>query len=100
MKEKILEIQSYFIGKLVNGQFDIMSIKPKNKDVTIRIDNEYLFTYEVDVKRNLSVKQQTGYGDPNFMILPELTHAEKLAFSAEFAEIPELQETDITDDLK
>lgn len=85
MKEKILEIQSYFIGKLTDGQFDIIRVARKATDFTVRVDNEYVFTYSVGFENANSTQQQLDY-DRNFMPLPEMTYTEKVQFISHFEE--------------
>ncbi len=86
MKEKILEIQSYFIGKLVDGQFDVVKINLTHSEFTLRVDNEYVFTYQVDFEDVNRIEQETEFRDPNFMILPEMTYTEKVQFISHFEE--------------
>jgi len=87
MKEKILEIQTYFIEQLVAGNFQIIRFSEKYCEVTVRIDSEYYFSYKLDFKDISSIEQLQNSSDKNFMLLPELDYDSKFTFIEHFTHL-------------
>jgi hypothetical protein len=87
MKEKLLEIQTYFIEQLVAGKFQIIRFTEKYLEVTVRIDDEYYFSYKLDFKDISSIEQVQSSSDKNFMLLPELDYDSKFAFIEHFTHL-------------
>lgn len=87
MKEKILEIQTYFIEQLVAVKFQIIRFTEKYLEVTVRIEGEYYFSYKLDFKDISSIEQLQNSSDKNFMLLPELDFAGKNLFIEHFTHL-------------
>jgi len=84
MKEKIFEIQTYFIDQLVTGEFLIIRFIEKYLEVTVRIDDEYYFSYKLNFEDISLIEQLENSSDKNFMLLPELDYHSKFAFIEHF----------------